>query len=284
MLDRTTAFGLDFLFPAGDVVIGRTLADHGEFAKPMSDFLIEHAEEPSGTLVDVGANIGAICLPFAAARPAWRVIGVEPNRRLSGILATNATVNRLLNVEVAQAACGAETGVIPFANPPLDLQGNMGTMAVGRLGDAEPAPTLMIRLDEIAPADTRLVKIDAEGLDAEVLRGAPRLMSDIRPIWVVEAAVNHPQTSRAVIQTLLDADYDVFWFFVTFASFKNLKNRRPVEPGRGDANVIAVPKGRRLTWSLPVVRSADDARPGDAGAYSYLSRYGLFPVKGGAAS
>ena len=76
MLDSTITYGLTFLVPARDRAIGNSLRFYGEFAKPEIDFLVACAGD-SGTLIDVGANLGAITLPFANQRAKWRVIGIE---------------------------------------------------------------------------------------------------------------------------------------------------------------------------------------------------------------
>src|SRR5690349_21262673 len=119
MLDRTIAYGLDFTFPLKDNAIGANLALYGEFARPISDFLIEHATAETGLLIDAGANIGAISLPFAARRPNWRVISIEPHRGLSALLSANAVNNRLMNIEVAQVCVGLAPGIVGFPGDPL---------------------------------------------------------------------------------------------------------------------------------------------------------------------
>lgn len=151
MLDVARAYDLEFRFPAGDDTIGACLKRHGEFARPEVDFLVEHADPAGGTMLDVGANIGAICLPFAKARPAWRVVGIEGHRGLANLLATNACVNELYNVEAFHAAAGPQQNIVRFPAPSLRLQANYGTMSLARPPNASE-PTLMFRLDDLAPA------------------------------------------------------------------------------------------------------------------------------------
>lgn len=272
MLDRTVAYGLEFAFPAGDDAIGESLACHGEFARPITEFLLEHAVEPGGSLVDVGANIGAIALPFAALKPRWRVVAVEAHRGLASILSANAINNRLANCQVIQAAAGARAGVVDFPNVPLDSRGNFGVMGVGR-SDQPLEPTLMVTLDQIAPPDTRLVKIDVEGFDAEVLKGATRLLAETRPVLMVEAAAD--ANALEVKRLLLEAGYRLFWFYAPFVTPKAPKRRKPPDYARGDANVVALPPGRETSWTMPRIVRPDDPRPPEAADYAYLDRYGL---------
>src|SRR4051794_21513309 len=130
MLDRTNAYGLDFTFPLRDNAIGASLALYGEFARSIADFLIEHASADSGLLIDARANMGAISLTFAAERPDGQVIAVEPHRGLAAILSANAINNRLMNIEVVQAAVGLEPGIVGFPSDPLGTERNFGTLSL----------------------------------------------------------------------------------------------------------------------------------------------------------
>jgi FkbM family methyltransferase len=274
MLDRTVAYGMDFLFPMGDTAVGECLTRYGEFARPITDFLIAHATGAPGTLIDVGANLGSICLPFAKARPDWSVLAIEAHRGIAAMLSANALNNGLENVEVAQAAAGPTLAVTEFPNTRPQGDRNNGLSSLLTKGESM-VPALMVTLDAVAPADTRLIKIDAEGNDADVLRGSTRLLNEVRPIWLIEAAVNHPAAAQDVIAQLLDAAYQVFWFYAPFAGFTTLKGREPPVPTTGDANVVALPVGIANLWDLPQVRSPTDLRPGRAADYPYLKRYGF---------
>ena len=271
MLDCTLAYDLTFLFPARDSAVGASLRQHGEFARTELDFLADHATD-SGTLIDVGANIGAISLPFASSRSAWKVLAIEAHRGLSGLLAANTLNNRLYNVEVFHAAVGAERGLAEFPAASLSDEMNFGTLGFRSAAEATES-VRMLTLDEIAPADTGLVKIDVEGYEPEVLKGAGGLLERRTAIWLAEASVQNPEPAAAVIRTFLDAGYSVHWFYAPFAT-PTCGKTRPETPQRGDANVVALPPGTPNRWSLPVVTDPAERRPGSVSAYPYLARYG----------
>src|SRR5687767_2879191 len=102
MVETVTAeaYGLTFLYPASDTALGPVLARYGEFARPQRDFLLNQAGAAPATFVDLGANIGAISVPFAKHRPDWRVIAVEAHGGLAGLLAANALNNGCSRLEV----------------------------------------------------------------------------------------------------------------------------------------------------------------------------------------
>jgi FkbM family methyltransferase len=271
MLDRTIAYGLDFLFPVADAAVGASLRNHGEFGRVEVDFFVEMAGEPA-TFIDVGANIGAIALPFAKARPDWTVIAVEAHRGLAGLLAANSLNNQLYNVEVIQAAAGAERRLAEFPAAPLSARANFGML--GFTSDTGATETVrMLTLDEVAPTDTRMIKIDVEGFEPEVLKGAAKLLEARQAVWLAEATVQNPAATAQVIETFLAAGYGVYWFYAPFVTHRAAK-APPTEALRGDSNVVALPPGVPNLWNLPAVKSPGEQRPGTADLYPYLARYG----------
>ncbi|WP_372786469.1 FkbM family methyltransferase [Phenylobacterium sp.] len=271
MLDSTVAYGLTFLFPTADSAVGASLRNFGEFARTELDFLLEMATG-EGALIDVGANIGAIGLPFARRRPGWKVLAIEAHRGLSAVLAANVLNNRLYNVELFHAAAGAERGLVEFPATPLSEATNFGTIGFNTQ-DGPMESIRMLTLDEIAPANTRLVKIDVEGFEPQVLQGAAGLIARREAIWLAEATIQNPEASAKVIGAFQAAGYSVHWFYAPFATPVSEKGAPP-DAGRGDANVVALPPGAANVWGLPLVGTPDERRPGDVSAYPYLARYG----------
>lgn len=271
MLDSTDAYGLTFLFPTADSAVGASLRDYGEFARTELDFLLEMAKG-EGALIDVGANIGAIGLPFASRRPDWKVLVIEAHRGLSGVLAANVLNNRLYNVDLFHAAAGAERGLVEFPATPLSEATNFGAIGF-KVREGPMESVRMLTLDEVAPADTRLIKIDVEGFEPDVLKGASGLIKRQEAIWLAEATVQNPEASAEVIRVFQDAGYSVYWFYAPFVTPASEKTAPP-DVSRGDANVVALPPGVANVWGLPPVGAPGEHRPDQVSAYPYLARYG----------
>jgi FkbM family methyltransferase len=273
MLDKTIAYNLDFLYPTRDKTVGQCLSENGEFSRVLLDIFLEmSAGSGSFTMIDVGANIGSISLPFAQNRPDWKVIAIEAHRGLSGILHANALNNKLYNVEVINAAAGPSRGIVDFPATSLLTEMNFGNVGFDdKL--APTTPTAMLTLDEVAPVDTRLIKIDVENFEPQVLLGAQKLLRDHQTAWIVEATINFPETTLQTVRIFLDAGYSVYWFFVPFATPISAK-KRPTNAGTGDANILALPAGFENIWNLPKITVPTDARPGNQAAYPYLAKYG----------
>jgi FkbM family methyltransferase len=254
------AYGLTFRFPALDTTVGAFLRDRGEFARPELDFITECC---TGTLIDVGANIGAICLPFARARPSSAVIAIEAQPAIAELLKRNATANHLPNVTVLQAVAGETAGSVDIPVAPLDTPSNVGAASLYAKG-LQTAPARMIRLDDLRVDDISFVKVDVEGFEPRVLQGAQRLLSDVRPRWLVEVSRARPKTTAKVHASLTAAGYNLYWFFSPFVT------RAPEGEIRGDMALFA--SDEPPPWDLT---PASEEWPSDVGALPYLKRYGL---------
>ena len=274
MLDATRAYGLNFIFPERDTAVGASLKGFGEFARAESDLIIEYLATDTGSLVDVGANIGAVCLPVAKRYPDRPVLAIEAHRGLAQILSANAFGNHLHNVEVVNAAAGSGRGIIDFPKAPLNAKGNFGTLAVSSAQADASQATLMLPLDELAPGDTAFIKVDVEGFEAEVLKGAERTLTRTRPIWLIEASHVNKHASRATIATLRDAGYSPHWLFSPFVMAKPLKHGGQTPPDQGDYSVLALPPGAPNLWDLPLIEGETPEWPTSRKAFTFFSRYG----------
>src|SRR5262249_10565914 len=129
------------------------------------------------TVIDVGANIGAVTL--AASRKVGRkgkVYSVEAHPHTYKYLRGNLSLNGATNVETFNVACGSASGTVSYSDKKSDYQ-----KAVSEKGLAVP----MARLDEIVPAgkEIALLKVDVEGYEKFVLEGATELLPTVRSIY-----------------------------------------------------------------------------------------------------
>lgn len=122
------------------------------------------------TVVDVGANVGTLTLTAAAlVGTLGAVWSIEAHPRTYRYLLENVALNARRNVIPLHAAAGDRRAVISFSDGRLDDQ--------NRVDEGGPLAVKVERLDDLVPARrVQLLKIDVEGYELFVLRGARTLL------------------------------------------------------------------------------------------------------------
>jgi FkbM family methyltransferase len=159
--------------PGSDTVIGRSLKLYGEWAEPEIDMLAQHV---SGTraIVDVGANIGTHSGAFSRRFPGATIVAIEPQPLAHALLTANVVTNDWRNVQTVHAALGERHRILNLGMDYSHVE-NFGAVTVDESTQVEPGgfPVVMTTLDRLAARlDVELVKIDVEGMEGAVLRGA----------------------------------------------------------------------------------------------------------------
>ncbi|MBD2745115.1 FkbM family methyltransferase [Microvirga sp. BT688] len=267
------AFDALFLYPSADQTIGPCLASAGEFARAEVDFLLAHLS-PDGAVCDVGANIGTVSIPIAKALPGLSVFAFEPQLPIFRLLMRNVTLNGLMSIEAYPWALGEADGIIEFATPALTTQTNFG--AVGRGSQSgDKVPVIIRRLDSLALPPLSIIKIDVEGYDLEVVRGAQETIQRDRPILFCEA---HASPKTVELIKLLDQwGYDTYWFFAPFVSASASQRSDSSARVVGDTNIVALPKGKEPHWPLPRIGNPEENWRKRVKEMRYLERYGCYP-------
>jgi FkbM family methyltransferase len=156
----------------------------------------------NGVFVDVGANIGTHALPLAKLVGAsGTVYAYEPQRMIYEILKKNVEANHLPNVRLNWAAVGAADSISHIPEIDYSVQNNFGEVSTGH-GELEVP---MIALDSLQLPRLNLIKIDVEGAEAEVLRGAASTIARQRPILYVEN--NKLEKSRELVELIRNMGY-----------------------------------------------------------------------------
>jgi FkbM family methyltransferase len=124
------------------------------------------------------------------------------------------------NVECHHLALGDHQGSITLAMPVLDgvAQEQWASTAkdyaahVSARVRVERFTVPMRTLDDFQLADVTAIKLDAEGAEYEILRGARETLLRCRPVLTLEVEERHRQGSTYAVPAFLDAlGYDVFF-------------------------------------------------------------------------
>ena len=157
--------------------------------------------KPGDVAIDVGAHIGFFTLHMAAAvGHAGRVYAFEPLDANADLLERSITENRFDDrVLFRRSAAGATSGTATLTFPAETL--NSGGAYLLRRGSPpltgnQKKTVPLVALDALEiQRPVRFIKMDVEGAEPQVIRGATRLLKDDRPVILSEL---HPaQLERA---------------------------------------------------------------------------------------
>ena len=170
--------------PKGDKFVGASLIAYGEFSPGEWRFLV-NLLEPGMTVLDIGANIGALTLPLAQqVGIIGSVYAFEPQPELANLLAKNVAQARIGSpVSIIRKAVGKEAATLSV--PPLDYarEFNFGGVELGKEG----RPVDVITVDSLDLPECHLIKADVEGMELDVLLGAQQTIARHRPMLYIEA-------------------------------------------------------------------------------------------------
>lgn len=162
--------------------------------------------EPGAIVVDVGANIGNHTLYFSIMSEA-RVISYEPVPETAQTLRHNASINSRADfIEIREKAVGSSCS---RASIESYTEENVGAT---KLSTNKNGPMEVVTLDsEDLPRPLRLLKIDAEGMDIDVLRGAAQIITSDRPIIGCEAGSDTAKND--LLEWCQDNSYTVYGMY-----------------------------------------------------------------------
>lgn len=153
--------------------------------------------EPSSLVLDIGANIGAHTLHLASlVGPKGRVMAFEPTDFAFRKLRRNLDLNPSLASRVEAFHCfltasdGASVPSAIYSSWPLTIEAGLHAKHLGREMQTESAQARSLDsiLSERADRKVQLVKLDVDGYECDVLRGATTMLRKDRPIFVMELA------------------------------------------------------------------------------------------------
>ena len=141
-----------------------------------------------GIAIDIGANGGMHTIPLAKMLgSSGEVIAIEPEPNNIIILKKNIKLNDLRNVTVINKACFSKTGKMKLY---LDEFGGSGTHSLIKKQSKKinvETDTLDNILKNLKIKNVDLIKIDVEGAETDVLKGATKTLKKYHPKIIFEA-------------------------------------------------------------------------------------------------
>lgn len=162
-----------------------------EMARELDAFLAARGQYQR--LLDVGALYGVFSLAFTAGRPEAGALAVDPSPQAQELLTANLTRNPGCQVRAVSLALGASAGTVTMRRDWHHLEA-VGEGETGGNTLEVPTSTVDALCAELAFAPDAL-KIDVEGFEHQVIAGARRTLTQLKPTIFLEL---HPQRLRAL--------------------------------------------------------------------------------------
>ena len=154
----------------------------------------------TGNVADVGANVGGHTINFA--RRATNVFAFEPQPQSYLTLCANLLLNNIQNVTPLQMALGNIDGAVTMVKADPAGSDRMMGWQVG-YGDN---PVKIGKLDSCNISPLHFMKIDVEGFELEVLKGARETL--IREPLIIYIEIHHAWLVEEIKGFLTGLGYD----------------------------------------------------------------------------
>lgn len=170
---KTIAWVDDSKFRIGQGDTGLTGNLYTGFMEWRDMLFVLHALTPEMTFVDVGANLGAYSI-LASKVVGAKSIAFEPLPDTAKRLREQLHLNQIEDlVTVMNCGVGSQNGVLAFTNSE-DTRNRVSSSRDGSEVTQVPVVTLDSAIDHAGPM---ILKVDVEGYEYEVLKGADVLLS-----------------------------------------------------------------------------------------------------------
>ena len=190
-----------------DQFIGKSILNNGTWCEheiKAMRILLSHGD----SVVEVGSNIGSHTLALAQhVGASGRVYAFEPQRLCFQSLCANAALNSIENIFAYNMGCGEKEATMRIGElNPRKAQNFGGFQLEQSTGSTEV---------EVKPLDNckidrcRLIKLDVEGMELQVLKGAKNLIANCQPIIFFES---HGDEAYLIQDYLTQFGYNIYDF------------------------------------------------------------------------
>jgi FkbM family methyltransferase len=165
--------------------------------------------------LDGGANIGVHTLEWSRHMSSWgQVTAFEAQEFVFYALAGNLALNNCLNARARWSALGDREGFIDIPEPDYLSEASFGSLELRRRSHTEfigqkvsyaaedLVRTPMLTVDSLALQRLDFFKLDVEGMEIDVLRGARSTLERCKPIVMAEVIKSDQQELVGFLQGL----------------------------------------------------------------------------------
>lgn len=231
-----------------DQFISKCLKDYGEWGEGEMPVYKSFLNQQS-IVVEVGAHLGSLTVPIS--KLCHSVYAFEPQRTVFQILNSNLVLNQIENVFTYMNPVGNQNKLmymneVDYHHPKTQSGFNSGGVHLKDIVVEQGGyPASMIRLDDFLPDHLKVafIKVDAETMELDVMRGATQLIHRCQPVLYLESSINSDLKLEHYVR---DLGYKVYQHTPPGWSKDNY-NKNPMNhlrPNNGiyDYMILCVPK------------------------------------------
>jgi FkbM family methyltransferase len=190
-----------------DELVGLSLATYGEYSEGEVD-VFRKVLNPGDVAIDVGANIGALTIPMAKLVSDESGVGCVYAFEASGanysLLMHNLEQNGLGNKVIVKPHAASDN------NGKLKVDKQSALHAYCRPDiNAGEFEVECSTIDDLQLGRCKLIKIDVDGHELEVLNGAIKTIKRCRPVIYIENEIDEKR--EALVAWFIDNNYRCFW-------------------------------------------------------------------------
>lgn len=208
--------------------VGLSIREYGEWSEFLLKKILSYLNK-NDVVFDIGSHIGTFTIPISKRiEENGKVFSFEPQKMLFYLQAGNLALNNIHNVELKNFGFSQKKETRYIEDFDYSQVGNFGGVTFTKEYDNKNftkirseklIPTQMINLDEfIFIEKCNLIKIEAELLELEIIKGGINFLKKFRPILVIE---NDPVKPMKLNKILMEKGYKLFWYSYYFYNQDN---------------------------------------------------------------
>ncbi|MCZ7574924.1 MAG: FkbM family methyltransferase [Ardenticatenaceae bacterium] len=203
--------------------------------------IVASALRAGDVYLDIGANEGQmVSIASVATEPSGRVYAFEPREKAFQHLQLLCTAYRLANVDLFQFLVGDHDGErVLFESSGAPSSSSLSREWAGGVPRVYPMITLDTWARQNSVQRVDLIKIDVEGAEMQVLRGAMQLLRQTQPLVIME--IRGREVRRRILgydvpdlmELLCSVGYEEF-YSLRAAGLARIKRETEILPGDND--------------------------------------------------
>jgi len=235
-----------------DFYIGKVLLESGQYCDEEID-IVKMILSPNDNIIEVGSNIGSLSIPMSQIIKNGTLYCIEPQQYIYNILCANIAINNIVNIKPILSAIGDINSLIKMPIVNYEEISNFGGVSIiGNDNNGDVVKLLDTLFSDLK--SVKLIKMDVEGLEAQVLLGGSNLIKRCRPFIYLEN--DRKENTNKILSILSDMGYKTYIHISSIFNKPNYKNNNIncFDKNYIAINALAIPNEINETFGLEILK------------------------------